>query len=677
MKRARSVSSRGPRLRLRRTAAGLVCGLATVLVASCSPEAPKLAGTRPPIVLISIDTLRSDHLPAYGYTAGATPAIDALAADGVVFSRAYAPAPQTGPSHASILSGLDPNRHGLRDNIGYPYDAPRLPHLPRLLHEAGYATAGAVSAFVLRGEVGFAHGFDLYEDRIATRVSSDFAGIQRRGQETLDAVMPWLERNARGEKPFFLFLHLYEPHAPYTPPEPYRSRFALAYDGEIATADAVVGNLMAALRRLEVYDRAAIVLLSDHGEGFGEKEGEHGHGVFLYRYALQVPLLLKLPQRGHAGTRVDSVVRLIDVAPTLEELAGAPDPGNERGNSLLSLLAGAVADRPAYAESWAPRLHFGWSELHSLVDGRLHYIHGPDPELYDLAADPGELVNLRAAERREYARLRAALEPRISAPAAPQQEDEETRRKLAALGYLGSASAPAGATLPDPKVAFHTLADFQNGMDLFEHKRFREAADLLRRAVGFNPYLVDGWDYLGRSLLELGRPAEALEPFKKSIALSGRIAETALFAARTLTLLDRVEEALLVLERQIASSPDDIRLRYMKVRICLESKRFADAEREARAALAVAPERADSAYQLASVLMAENRLDEAETRFRQALTLDPEHTATLSDLAVLLASRRRFAEAVELLERLIRLRPGDALAARNLARIQHAAATAQ
>jgi len=655
-------------IRLGLAAAALVAGLG-----GCSRGTDEGLATRPPIVLVSIDTLRSDHLPAYGYSGVKTPAIDALASDGVVFERAYSQAPQTGPSHASIFSGLDPNRHGLRDNIGYPYDAARLPHLPRLLHDAGYVTGGAISAFVLRGEVGFSQGFDLYDDKIETRVAADFSGIQRSGQETLDAVLPWLETAARGDRPFFLFLHLYEPHAPYTPPEPFRSRFALPYDGEIATADAAVGRLIANLRRLGVYDRAAIVLLSDHGEGLGEKEGEHGHGVFLYRYALQVPLIVKLPASRHAGSRVPTVVRLIDVQPTLVALAGAEDPVDERQNSLLSLLDGHGADRVVYSETWAPRFHFGWSELHSLIDGRLQYIHGPDPELYDLIADPGELTNLRDTERREYARLRAALEPQIVAPQAPQDEDEETRRKLAALGYIGSAAAPSAADLPDPKKVFHTLTQFQDGLDRFAANDFKAAAALLQSAVDANPYLVDGWDYLGRSLLQLGEPEPALAAFRRSMELSGRIAETALFAARTLVMLHRVDEALLILDRQIANSPDDVRLRYMKVRLYVENHRFDEAEKEARAALAAAPDKADSAYQLGSVLMAERKLAEAETSLRRALELDPRHPAALSDLAVLLASQRRFDEAVGLLERLLVERPDDELARKNLEQIRRAA----
>ena len=369
----------------------------------------------PPIILVSIDTLRSDRLPAYGYAAGATPAIDALAADSILFERAYAHVPLTTPSHASILTGLLPPAHGVRDNLGYRLEAAALPYLPRLLRQAGYATGAAVSAHSLRGEAGFADGFDFYEDRIPVPARAGLGGIQRPGAATLAAALGWLRSN--GGKPFFLLLHLFEPHTPWAPPEPFASRHASAYDGEVAAADAVLAELVAELRRLGAYDRAAIVLLSDHGEGLGE-HGEEEHGVLLYREALQVPLLVKLPGGKRAGERLAAPVQLVDVAPTLLELAGLPRPPGLDGRSLLSVSADEPP-RPVYGESWYSRLHFGWSELGSLIEGSWHLIDGPDPELYDLAADPGETDNLIGRRAGLAARLRDELRARASEPAPP------------------------------------------------------------------------------------------------------------------------------------------------------------------------------------------------------------------------------------------------------------------
>jgi len=649
----------------------LAAAVALLLAACRGPQdAP------PPIVLISIDTLRSDHLPAYGYTGVETPAIDQLARDGVRFDRVYSPAPLTAPAHASIFSGESPVAHGLRDNVGYLYDADRLPHLPHRLGEAGYATGAAISAFVLRGEVGFARGFDLYEDRIASRVGRGLSGIQRSGADTLAAALPWLRGAAAAERPFFFFLHLYEPHAPYAPPEPYASRYANRYAGEIAAADAVVGELLAELRRAGLYDRAAILLLSDHGEGLGEK-GEEGHGVFLYRHDLQVPLIVKLPRQRHAGSSVGAVVGLADVQPTILELAGVELPAADRQRSLLSTIGRPATDRPVYSETWMPRLHFGWSELHSLIDGPLHYIHGPDPELYDLARDPHELVNLRDAQRRDFARLREQIAPSLQPLAAPQTNDEESRRKLAALGYIGSAAAPADAVLPDPKKMLHTLKYLQQGLELFAGEQPAAAAELLRKAVDANPFMVDAWDYLGRSYHLLGKPAEALAAFKESIRLSGGLPESALAAATVLVELGRPEEALLLIEHQIERSPEDLRLRFLRTRLLLAEGDVAAAERTAHETLALAPANPDSHYQIGLLAMSRRELDGAERAFRQALTLDADHAATLADLGVLLASTGRAAEAVPLLERLVRLRPDDGLARQNLARARDAAVAAR
>jgi cytochrome c-type biogenesis protein CcmH/NrfG len=641
------------------------------LLASLSGCAPKQE-PRPPIILVSIDTLRSDHLPAYGYLGVHTPAIDALARDGIRFDRAYTVAPLTTPAHASIFSGQLPSAHGLRDNVGYRYPADRLPHLPRLLRESGYATFGAVSAFVLRGEVGFANGFDVYDDEIETRVARGLSGLQRSGQDTLAVSLDWLRARIGAGGPFFFFLHLYEPHAPYAPPPPFDRRYAMLYDGEIAAADAVVGQLLDELRRLGAYDRAAIMLLSDHGEGLGE-HGEDGHGVFLYRHDLQVPLILKLPGQRNAGSVVPTTVRLTDVHPTLLSLAGLGAGEAGRQNSLLAALSGARTERPVLSETWTPRLHFGWSELHSLIDGKLHYIHGPDPELFDLDADPREVVNLRPAQRREFARLRSALEATLVPLTAPEAVDADTRRQLAALGYIGSAAAAPDAKLPDPKTMIHTLAALHEGLERFAKQDPAAAARALRQAVDDNPLMVDAWDYLGRSYQQLREPEKAIAAFKEAMRLSGGLPEVALATATALVEVGRPAEARLVLDGQIARSPEDLRLRYLKVRLLLLDGLVEPAQALAVETLKVAPESADANYQMGSVAMMRRDLAEAERYLRRALELDPNHTGSLSDLSVLLASTGRATDAVPLAERLVNLSPADTLAQQNLRHIREAA----
>ncbi len=391
----------------------LVFALTACTPKSDTPTAELPEGT--PVILISIDTLRADHLPAYGYQGVETPHLDELRRDGVLFTNAYTPTPLTFPAHSSLLTGLLPAAHGVRDNVGYTLDREKissgeLPFLPQILKEKGYATGGAVSAYVLQGKHGLRTGFDFYEDAVELRANRGLGGLQRAGGETLKASLDWLRGAA--EKPFFYFFHIYEPHTPYTPPEQFASRYAASpYDGEIAAADAIIGELIAELKRLDAYDRALVILVSDHGEGLGD-HGEEEHGVLLYREAIHVPLLLKLPDGRLAGATADAPVELTDVVPTVLSLLGLPKPGSVRGTSLLAALepsSSPPSDTPArraYSETFYPRLHFGWSDLASLIDARWHYIEGPDPELYDIVADPRETRNLLRDERRAYAELR-------------------------------------------------------------------------------------------------------------------------------------------------------------------------------------------------------------------------------------------------------------------------------
>ncbi|MCZ6725951.1 MAG: sulfatase, partial [Acidobacteria bacterium] len=368
------------RTRLRFTA--LACVLAGLF--ACDREPP-----RPSVILISVDTLRSDYLALYNREGVPTPALEALRADGVLYRLAYAPIPLTLPAHLTALTGLLPSQHGVRDNGGFRFEASGRSYLPQRLHGLGYATGAFVSSFVLRGNSGMATGFDVYDDDLSTAGSPPFGTLQRPGAQTIQRALDWVEGVKQG--PFFLFLHLYEPHLPYAAPAEFTARFPDPYAAEVAYADSLLAGFFARLRQLGLYEPALILFMSDHGEGLGDHQYQE-HGLLLYREALQVPLILKAPSAKGAGETVDTPVQLADIAPTIERWVGLETDPSVEGRPLQE--AGPDAVRTIVAETFLPRLHYGWSELSSVIEFPYHLIWGPQPELYDLANDPAELNDI-------------------------------------------------------------------------------------------------------------------------------------------------------------------------------------------------------------------------------------------------------------------------------------------
>ncbi|HEY8130714.1 MAG TPA: sulfatase-like hydrolase/transferase [Thermoanaerobaculia bacterium] len=533
---------------------------------------------RTPVILISIDTLRSDHLPAYGYRGVDTPNIDALRAESILFERAYSHVPLTLPSHATMFTGSLPATNGVRDNLGFRL-APSVPTLPELLKKNGYATGAAVSAFVLRRETGIARGFDDYDDQIDPANSASNVGrVQRDGGETEKIAERWIGAHAR--QPFFYFLHLYEPHTPYDPPEPYRSRYQARYDGEIARADAIVGDFLSFLKAKEIYDDALILLLSDHGEGLHD-HGEAEHGIFVYREALQVPLMIKLPHEEERGKSVATPVQLSDVFPTICTMTATTAPHTD-ATSLLAIAGGLTPKRSIYSETLFPEFHFGWSDLHSLIDDDRHYIHAPKPELYDPIADAPEKRNLIEPERRRAFAMRAAILPLIQSSAAPAAVSPEEAKKLAALGYLGQ-SVPAGAALPDPKDKIGVSDDLRKAFALYEKGAYVEAIPLLQKLVAENDRMLDVWDILARALDRVGRTDAGIEAAKRAFRLSPNTTHLALLIASMALERHRIDEAERHAELALEAEPG--LAHDLLARIALARGDISRAEREAHLAL--------------------------------------------------------------------------------------------
>ncbi len=526
----------------RRPLAGFLV-LAIALAASgCGKSSERLRipdGT--PIVLISVDTLRSDRLPAYGYEGVATPAIDRFRRDAILYEHAYCPVPLTFPSHATALSGMLPLAHGVRDNMGYRLDAESIPYLPTRLKELGYATGAGVSTFVLRGSSGMGESFDFYEDKLPFVGDWSYGGsVQRPGDQTLEKTLPWLDSVAG--QPFFLFFHIYEPHTPYRAPEPFASRYGDPYDAEVAYADAIVGRFLDGLRERGLYDRSLIFFMSDHGEGLGE-HGYQEHGPLIYREVLQVPLMLKLPGAERGGATVAAPAQLADIYPTVLHLLGVEPRRELDGTSLLSLESADAPPRKIYSETVFPRLHFGWSELASLIEFPYHYIHGPDPELYDLEADPAELDNILRRERRLAGRLEDHLESLDRSLDAPMEEDPETLQKLAALGYLGGGTVESDGPLPDPKARLFVLDIMVEALDLAAAGNHAAAVPVYRKVLAEEPGMVDAWEKLGMALTEIGREEEAVAAFEEAMRLTGGAPQIALSMANAFLKLGRLDQA--------------------------------------------------------------------------------------------------------------------------------------
>jgi tetratricopeptide (TPR) repeat protein len=507
-------------------------------------------------------------------------------------------------------------------------------------------------------------GFDFYDDAVEPRPGVALGGVARPGSATLGAVEPWL-REVAGGGPFFLFFHLFEPHAPYEPPEPFASRFADPYDGEVAAADAVVGELLALLEGLGVYDGALVILLSDHGEGLGD-HGEEQHGIFLYREAIQVPLIVKLPGGGRAGTRVASPAQLVDVVPTVLDVLGVPVPAELPGASLLAL---PEAERPIYAETFYPRLHFGWSELTSLVSGRHHFIDAPTPELYDLEADPAESLDLLRQERRTAAELRRRLEGFERPLEAPGAVDPETRARLAALGYLGGPADAGDGPLPDPKERVHVLGELRAAAELVERGELGAAVERYRGALADSPGMVDGWQALGDLLRRLGRVGEARDAYRHAFEAAGGDPHLGLGLALLEMELGHFDDARTLID---AAADAGVEVGPARRRLGLalaRSGRFGEAvtvlDPLARGG---DPE---AAAALGRVLSEAGRQEEAEAVLRRAVDEDPENAAAWEHLGLVHLRQERWADARDASRRAVELDSGRAEAWNNLGVARH------
>ena len=483
---------------------------------------------------------------------------------------------------------------------------------------AGYTTGAAVSAYVLRHQTGIADGFDFFDDAIEVAGAGDsLADTQRDGRLTVDALGGWIDRQANAK--VFAFLHLYEPHTPYTPPLSYRA--GDPYDGEIAYADELVGRLLDCIKARGWLDRAIVAIVSDHGEGLGD-HGESEHGILLYREALQVPWILRLPGGAGGGRRVAGTLGLVDVAATLLDLAGL-DAGSLDGQTVRGALAANVRiDRSVYSESFYPRLHLGWSDLASATEQKLRYIRAPLPELYDLSNDPGERRNL-VGSRTGAANAMAGWIARTADSSKPKDPDSvpaDVRARLKSLGYLASSSArlsPSSSPLPDPKDHIAAFEALKRALAVERAGRAAEAIELYRKILVSDPRMVDAWESLAKALAGGGQMKEAIAAFGKAIEVDPLKPEPHLALAR-IYALER-QPSLARQHAELGIQRDPGQGYEILAELMMDAGRFDEAAAAARHSLQVDSSRYMSRYLLGVVAQQRGRCDEAIGHFEAAI----------------------------------------------------------
>jgi arylsulfatase A-like enzyme/Tfp pilus assembly protein PilF len=620
------------------------------------------------LVVVTLDTTRSDRLGCYGSKDVKTPSLDSLAARGVLFENAISPMPLTLPAHSSLFTGRLPAAHGVRDNGGFTL-GPDQVTLAETLRDAGWATGGFVSAYVLDHKWGISQGFDRYfDDFDLTQFKSVSMGeIQRRGDVTLQQAAGWIGEHAGGR--FFAWLHLYDPHAPYDPPEPFKSAYpGRPYNGEIAWTDELVGRLVKELERLGVADRTVIAVIGDHGESLGE-HGENGHGFFIYTQTTHVPFLLASPYGGLQGRNVAEVVHNVDLMPTLLDLLGvapvAPPSGPVQGRSLLPLLEGRSEGVEAeglvdggWSESWYPRFHYGWSELRAVRSGRWHFIEAPRPELYDLDADPGETDNRAAAEPGTVEEMRGLLEGVEAATGqaaespAPIEEDEETLRKLASLGYVGSLSpetAKPGVSwkdLPDPKDKIAVYNLINRAKEEASDGDADKAIAMLNDVLAQDPEVVDGWFLLGNAYFKKQDWARAAEYFTKTLEKRPDHDYAVIGLADTLVARGRVDDALVGYRKFLETDPRNAQITYRMAEVLLDSGREAEAAEAFARTLEIEPKAARAEVGRGVVAFREKDFAGARAAIARALAIDPKARNARYNLALIEEAEGRPAGAL-------------------------------
>ncbi len=628
------------------------------------------------MLLITLDTTRRDHLSCYGFSETTSPNLDGLAKRGILFKQAVAPTPTTLPSHATILTGLDPQEHGVRNNSAFVLDSSHTT-IAEVLAARGYTTAATLAAFPVGAHSGLSQGFCSYDD--AFENIKGFGGLkmdQRKADEVTDRTLAWLEDHR--DEPFFHWVHYFDPHFPYEPPREFITSFMLDYDSEIAFMDSEIGRLIDGIDRLGLSEKTWILCVGDHGESLDE-HGELNHSMLIYGATQYVPCILVpppgwsgLPEERIRGRRVEEVVRLKDLAPTMLDALGFS--GNDSmgtGSSLLSLVSGAwEGPQAAYTETLVPALEYRWSDLRGVRTDRWSYIRAPEPELYDLEKDPGETVNVYGSHPEIAERLSALCDCFIEKEQDLQIEpiDPETLEKLRQLGYttgsyprMPSTDETDPAAKKDPKKLMHLIDKINKAKAAIVMNKEEKAEELLEEVLAEDPTNPQAARLLGKTCITLGRYMKAVEIFDRYLELNTGDREILLGKARAYAASQNLEMAQETLEALLESVPRDsivhgflgeiLYLRGMQEKAAGHTDKIRpfieDALAHFKKALMADPVESISAFRMGCILQEQDRSGEAIALFENALVRKPDWAEAHARLASALKTAGRIDDALE------------------------------
>ncbi|MBN2373859.1 tetratricopeptide repeat protein [bacterium] len=639
----------------------------------------KPSGPRVNCIIISIDTLRADHLGCYGHKGTKTPNIDALASEGTMFSRAYTPVPVTLPSHSTMLTGLFPVGHGVRNNGTFRLDETNVT-LAELFGKAGYRTGAFIGAFVLDSRFGLNQGFEVYDDRLKSDDNDKDAFFynERPAEKVIESAVEWIGK--KDDRPFFAFIHCFDPHAPYDPPSPFKEDYAdNLYEGEISYVDIAMGKLFTALKDLNLFDSTIICFTADHGEGLGE-HGEKTHAIFIYDATLHVPLIFRIPGKVPQGLVIDKEVNLTDIFPTLIDLAGIKYDGHKHGISLFT--PGRLDDRVTqqYCETFYPLYNHRWSPLEGIRTPEWKYIRAPRPELYCLRDDPNELTDLYKKRPDIVKVLEQLLDEKIKefeslqiSQYAHMNLDTDTKGKLESLGYIWTAPVEAGdkehASYPDPKdmiglldylnrgTYYYTSGDFDeaieefkallkvNPNDVFTHfvlgyiydkKGWTDMAiNELEEAIRLDPGYINAYNNLGTIYNKIGKTDEAIKNFRVAVDLNPSYLEAYDNIGVVYYMMKDYDQAMYYFNKAIELEPNYAAAYNNIGSIYVAQGRFSEAIDPIQKALKQNPDFIDAHNNLGSAYLGLGKLKEAEDLFRRTLYLDPNHEEARINLATM------------------------------------------